>query len=46
MTEMAGMRTINLKVLASVKSLGTTKAVTIKREEEVTIKVPVSVSIS
>lgn len=39
------MRTINLKVLASIKSLGKTKAVTIKCEKEVTIKVPDSVSI-
>lgn len=46
MTEMAGMRTINLKVLASIKPLGKSEAVTVKCEMEATIKVPASVSIS
>lgn len=39
LTEMAGRRSINLKVLGSMKSLGKTKAVTIKCETEVTIRV-------
>lgn len=41
---MAGRRAINLKVLASIKSLGKTKAVIMKCEKKVTLKVPVSVS--
>lgn len=45
MTEMAGRRAINLKVLASIKSLGNSTAVTIKCEEKVALKVPGSVSI-
>lgn len=45
MTEMAARRAINLKVLASIKSLGKTKAVTVKHEKKVTLKEPGSVSI-
>lgn len=45
MTGMAGRRAINLKVLASIKSLGKTMAVTVKCVEKVTLKVPGSVSI-
>lgn len=45
MTEMAARRAINPKVLASIKSLGKTTAVTIKREKKVTLKEPGSVSI-
>lgn len=46
MTAMAGRRAINLKVLANIKSLGKTKAVTIKVWEEGDIKkVPGSVTI-
>lgn len=45
MTGMAGRRVINLKVLASIKSLGKSAAVTVKRGEKVTLKVPGSVGI-
>lgn len=45
MTQMAERRAINLKVLASIKSLGKFVPVTIKCEKKVTLKVPGSLSI-
>lgn len=38
MTEMTERRAIHLKAFASMKSLGKTKAVTIKREEKAALK--------
>lgn len=45
MTRMEERRAIHLTVLASIKSLGKTKAVTIKCGKKVTLKVPGSVTI-
>lgn len=42
---MTGRRAINLKVLASIKSLGKTDAVTVNCKKKATLKVPGSVGI-